>query len=44
MMSTTSKIGIGVLSVLVLVCLAWIFTAPYPGNTGWERFCRVCRE
>lgn len=36
-MSTKSKIGIGVASVLVVVVAAWIFTAPYPGNSGWQR-------
>ncbi len=23
--------------VVVLGILAWVFTAPYPGNTGWQR-------
>jgi hypothetical protein len=36
-MSTKSKIGIGVASVLVVVVAAWISTAPYPGNSGWQR-------
>lgn len=35
-MSTKAKVGIG--AVVVAAALAtWVFTAPYPGNTGWER-------
>lgn len=28
---------IGVVAALIVAVLAWVFTAPYPGNTGWQR-------
>lgn len=28
---------IAIVAVLVLAVAAWAFTAPYPGNTGWQR-------
>lgn len=36
-MSVKAKIGIGAAVVLVVVLAAWVFTAPYPGNSGWQR-------
>lgn len=29
--------GMATGGLLLVVIVAWIFTAPYPGNTGWQR-------
>lgn len=28
---------IAIVAAVVLAVAAWVFTAPYPGNTGWQR-------
>jgi len=35
-MSTKAKVGMGV-ALVVVALVTWVFTAPYPGNTGWQR-------
>lgn len=36
-MNSKGKTGIAIAAVLAIVVIAWISTAPYPGNTGWQR-------
>jgi hypothetical protein len=36
-MSKRRSIGIGAATALVIVGTAYVFAAPYPGNTGWQR-------
>ena len=32
-----SRLKMGAVAVLVIGLGAWVFTAPYPGNSGWQR-------
>ena len=32
-----TRLKIGVVVVFALLVAAWVFTAPYPGNSGWQR-------
>jgi hypothetical protein len=36
-MNKRRSIGIGAAIALVIVGTAYVFTAPHPGNTGWQR-------
>ena len=37
MKSKSQVTGISVAAFLLVAVSAWVFTAPYPGNTGWQR-------